>query len=90
MKTPKIITADYLFMQFKTAIIPLGDVCDIYYPHLKKAEISKKSREQGFPFACFKLADSQKAPYFVHLSDLAAAIDSNYRIFKHDHLQLHS
>lgn len=87
---PKISIQDYLFLQFGKLVVELREVCEIYYPHLKQSQINRLASEQGFAFPCFRLADSQKSPYFVHLSDLANALDKAKNAVKADHLKLHA
>ena len=79
MKNATIKTSDYLFMQFRTAMPTLDRVCDIYYPHLSKAKRLEKARNGEFPFCCFKLDTSQKAPYFVDIIDLAFVLEERYK-----------
>lgn len=88
--TPKISTQDYLFLQFGKVVVELREVCQIYYPHLKPSQINKKASVQEFPFPCFRLADSQKAPYFVYISELAKAIEKARETVKIDHSKLHA
>lgn len=87
---PKISTQDYLFLQFGKLIVELREVCQIYYPHLKPRQINKKVSEQDFPFPCFRLTNSQKSPYFVHIAELAKAIDKAGDAVKIDHSKLHA
>ena len=79
MKNATIKTSDYLSMQFRTATPTLDQVCDIYYPHLSKAKRLEKVRNGEFPFFCFKLDTSQKAPYFVDIIDLAFVLEEKYK-----------
>lgn len=86
----KISTQDYLFLQFGKLVVSLDEVCQIYYPHLKRTQINKEAGRQGFPFPCFRLADSQKAPYFVHISELAKVLDKVQIATATDHAKLHA
>ncbi len=88
--TLKISTQDYLFLQFGKLIVSLDDVCAEYFPQLKRTQITRKASEQGFPFPCFRLVDSQKAPYFVHISELAKALDKAHTMVNSDHSKLHA
>lgn len=87
---PKISTQDYLFLQFGKLIVELREVCQTYYPHLKQVQIKRLANEQKFPFPCFRLTDSQKSPYFVHIAELAKAIDKAGDAVKIDHSKLHA
>lgn len=86
----KLSTQDYLFMQFKKLIVPLDEICAVYYPHLQKKVVLEKASKQEFPFTCFKLDDSRKAPYFANISDIAQALDNEYIKQSKDHQALHS
>ncbi|MCU4413692.1 pyocin activator PrtN family protein [Acinetobacter sp. WU_MDCI_Axc73] len=89
MKNSAIKTADYLFMQFRTAIPTLDQVCDIYYPHLSKTKRLEKARNMEFPFACFKVDSSQKSPYFVDIYDLAFVLEQSYETYYRDFKSFH-
>lgn len=67
--TAKISIQDYLFLQFGKLVLTLDEVCDVYFPQLKKSQINRKASEQGFLFPCFLFAESQKSPYFVHIGE---------------------
>lgn len=87
---PKISTQDYLFLQFGKLVVELREVCEIYYPHLSHTAMNRTASEQGFVFPCFRLANSQKSPYFVHIAELARAIDKAGDAVKIDHSKLHA
>lgn len=70
---------NFLFMQFNTLTPTLDAVAQIYFPHLCKANLLEKARKNDFKFKCFKIDDSQKAPYFVNILDLANILeDAHY------------
>jgi hypothetical protein len=79
-------TIDYLFLKFRSVYIKLEDVCKEYYPHLCKEKVLEKARQHKFPFVCFRIDDSQKAPFFVRIEELASVLDEiyaqNYRGFQ--------
>lgn len=79
MDKTTIQTSDYLFMMFRTFNPTLEQVCDIYYPHLSKAKRLEKARNKEFPFVCYKLDDSQKAPYLVDILDLAFVLEQKFK-----------
>lgn len=85
----KLSTHDCLFIQFKKVLIPLEELCAIYYPQLQKKAMLEKASKQEFPFACFKLDSSQKAPYFANINDVAEAFDKEYAKHKKDLQVLH-
>ncbi|WP_087542847.1 pyocin activator PrtN family protein [Acinetobacter sp. WCHA29] len=85
----QLSTSDYLFMKYRSMTVLLDEVVKDYYPHLSKVKVLEKARNQEFPFSCFKLDKSQKAPYFVHIQDLAKVLDQNYTLAHQDHINLH-
>lgn len=72
-------TADYLFLKFKSTFIKLEDVSKEYYPHLCKEKVLEKARQKKFPFACFRIDESQKGAFFVEIHELAQVLDSIYQ-----------
>jgi hypothetical protein len=68
-------TEKLLLEVHKSPAIRLADVCE---QHLGKNYQNAKlaAARNALPFAVFKLDESQKAPWMVSLSDLAAHIDS--------------
>ncbi len=85
----QLSTSDYLFMRYRNTTVKLDDVVKDYYPHLSKVKMLEKARNQDFPFSCFRLDKSQKAPYFVHVKDLANVLDQQYKYAVQDHVTLH-
>lgn len=71
-------TADYLFMKYRTMTVELMTVVQEYYPHLSKAEALRKANNQEFPFSVFKIDSSKRAPFLVHVQDLAGILDKKY------------
>lgn len=90
MKNLHLNLTDYLFLQFRTVNPTLNAVVAIYYPHLSKAKVLEKARKQEFPFACFRIDDSQKSPYIVDITDLAYVLESNYQNAVKDYEAFHS
>ncbi|MGS0707700.1 pyocin activator PrtN family protein [Acinetobacter sp. ANC 3781] len=72
-------TADYLFLKFRSTLIKLDDVCKEFYPHLCKEKVLEKARQQKFPFACFRIDESQKGAFFVEIHELAQVLDDIYK-----------
>lgn len=72
-------TRDILFLQYKKLAVPLLEIVNDYYPHLSKAKMMERARLQQFPFTCFRLDGSQKAPYFVHIDEVAKCFDTQYQ-----------
>ncbi len=71
-------TADYLFMKYRSMTVELMTVVQEYYPHLSKAEALRKANNQEFPFSVFKIDPSKRAPFLVHVQDLAGILDKKY------------
>lgn len=71
-------TADYLFMKYRSMTVELMSVVQDYYPHLSKAEALRKANNQEFPFSVFKIDSSKRAPFLVHVKDLADILDKKY------------
>jgi len=71
----QINTADFLFMKYRSMMVNLLDVAKDYYPHINKAELLRKANNQELPFSVFKIDKSKRAPFLVHVKDLAEAID---------------
>ncbi len=80
MKAGKINLSDYLFMQFKTITPTLDQIGEMYYPHLSKAKLLEKARKMEFPFPCYRIDESQKAPYLVNLTDFSDFLTKALRI----------
>jgi hypothetical protein len=68
-------TRDALFKEFGEPAVPLANVCQRYlgmkYPTARAA-----ANANELPFPVFRLNDSRKAPWMVHIDDLAEHIDS--------------
>lgn len=74
----QLTTTDYLFMKYRTMTVELITVVKEYYPHLSKAEALRKANNQEFPFSVFKIDTSKRAPFLVHIKDLADILDKKY------------
>lgn len=89
MQNTLMKVSDYLFMIFRTCTPTLDQVCDVYYPHItSKAKRLEKARDGEFPFCCFKFDESQKAPYFVDIFDLAFVLEVKYKSQLEDYKKL--
>ena len=80
MKAIQINLSDYLFMRFKTITPTLDQIGEVYYPHLSKAKLLEKARNMDFPFPCYRIDGSQKAPYLVNLADFSEFLTKALRI----------
>ncbi|WP_151742795.1 MULTISPECIES: pyocin activator PrtN family protein [unclassified Acinetobacter] len=85
----QINTAELLYFKFKSLTPNLMDVVKEYYPHLSKAEALRKAGDQAFPFSVFKLDKSKRAPYLVHINELAKILEEEYDKATSDHTKLH-
>jgi len=85
----KFKTEDYLFMKYRGMAIELMDIVSDYYPHLSKAEALRKANNQEFPFSVFKIDQSKRAPFLVHVKDLADILDKQYSEASKDFATFH-
>ena len=85
----KIDTSDYLFMKYRSMTIELMTIVADYYPHLSKAEALRKANNQEFPFSVFKIDQSKRAPFLVHVKDLANILDKQYSEASKDFATFH-
>lgn len=53
--------------------VELSEIADMF--GLGKDEAIKRAGKRTLPVTCFRMADSQKAPWMVRLDDLALHID---------------
>ncbi len=67
----------------------LSIIVSDYFPHLSKNEALRKANNLEFPFSVFKLDKSKRAPFLVHLKDLAAALDKNHLEANKDYATFH-
>lgn len=66
-----------LLAMYGKPTIPLSEVAQEYFGLTPKTA-AEKARNCTFPVPTFRLRDSQKAPLFVKIEDLAAYIDEQY------------
>ena len=85
----KISTSDYLFMKYRSMTVELMTVIADYYPHLSKAEALRKANNQDYPFSVFKIDQSKRAPFLVHVKDLADVLDKKYSEASKDYATFH-
>lgn len=69
--------------------VNLLDIAKDYYPHISKAELLRKANNQDFPFSVFKLDKSKRAPFLVHVKDLANVLDKEYETAAKDYATFH-
>ncbi|ALV73927.1 MULTISPECIES: pyocin activator PrtN family protein [Acinetobacter] len=89
MGSIKIDTSDYLFMRYRSMAVELMTIVADYYPHLSKAEALRKANNQDFPFSVFKIDQSKRAPFLVHVKDLADVLDQKYSEASKDFATFH-
>lgn len=58
-------------------VVPLADICTKYLNLSAKAAMEKAALNQ-LPFPTFRLADSQRAPLLVSVTDLMAHIEARH------------
>ncbi|MFW1952027.1 pyocin activator PrtN family protein [Acinetobacter beijerinckii] len=89
MDSIQISTADLLFFKYRSTTPNLMEVVKDYFPHLSKAEALRKAGDQAFPFSVFKLDKSKRAPYLVHINELAKVLEDEYEKASNDYTKLH-
>ncbi|AXY55734.1 pyocin activator protein PrtN [Acinetobacter chinensis] len=89
MKSLQLTATDYLFMKYRSMIVELMTIVADYYPHLSKAEALRKANNQEFPFSVFKIDQSKRAPFLVHVKDLADILDKQYSEASKDFATFH-
>jgi len=82
-------TNEYLFIKYRSMTVELMAVVADYYPHLSKAEALRKANNQEFPFSVFKIDQSKRAPFLVHVKDLADVLDKKYSEASKDFATFH-
>ena len=66
-----------LFVKFETPAIPLEMICEDYFGCVK-GTAKLRAKSGSLPIPAFRLGASQKLPWMVNISDLAAFIDKAY------------
>ena len=66
-----------LMAEYGKATIPVAECADKFGLSAKTAQ--DRANRHALPVPCFRLEDSQKAPMFVALIDLAAWIDKRHQ-----------
>lgn len=66
-------TAFLLMAQFETPLIPIAKVGE--FLGMSEHQINVQASKHLLPFPVIKLSESQKAPRFVRIEDLASHID---------------
>lgn len=89
MDALKLNTIDYLFIKYRSMTVELMTIVTDYYPHLSKAEALRKANNQEFPFSVFKIDQSKRAPFLVHVKDLATILDKQYSEASKDFATFH-
>jgi len=82
-------TKEYLFIKYRSMTVELMTIVSDYYPHLSKAEALRKANNQEFPFSVFKIDQSKRAPFLVHVKDLADILDKQYSEASKDFATFH-
>ena len=85
----QINTLDYLFMRYRSMTVDLLLIVSDYYPHLSKAEALRKANNQDYPFSVFKIDQSKRAHFLVHVKDLADVLDKKYSEASKDYATFH-
>jgi len=85
----QINTTELLFVKYRSMVVELMTIVADYYPHLSKAEALRKANNQEFPFSVFKIDQSKRAPFLVHVKDLANVLDTEYSKASKDFATFH-
>ena len=67
-------TALLLMAQFEKTTVLLEEICEDYFGCARHTAI-QKAKAGTLPVPAFKIGTGQKAPWFVHVNDLAVLID---------------
>jgi len=81
-------TAMILLIKYESPTVPLVDICKDYFG-LDARTAKERALSQQLPVPVFRMANSQKSPWLIHLSDLAAYIDSQAELARKDFKNLH-
>lgn len=76
-------------MKYRSMTVDLMTIISEYYPHLSKAEALRKANNQEFSFSVFKLDQSKRVPFLVHVKDLADVLDQKYSEASKDFATFH-
>ena len=68
-------TAMLLMAQYEKPVIPLKDICSEFFG-LAPATANQRALAATLPVPAMRMGNSQKSPWFVHISDLANYIDN--------------
>lgn len=66
-------------------VIEAERVREDFYPHLTQKSFRQKLEAGRLDLPVFKLDDSQKAPFFIKLADLARVFDDLHHVASNDH-----
>lgn len=72
-----------LMMKYETPAIPLDKICEDYFG-CSRGTAKQKAKAGVLPIPAFRLGNSQKLPWMVHVSDLAIFIDKRYEEAKNE------
>lgn len=64
-----------LMLQYNAAVVELRDIAYLF-GFKNPAEANRAANDGNLPVPVFKQRDSQKAPYLIHVEDLATHIDN--------------
>ena len=63
-----------LHARFGTPIVALADICEEFF-HINKDTAQGKANAGTFPIPVFRMENSKRSPFMVHVDDLANHID---------------
>ena len=86
VKQCPLTTTDYLFFKYRAVHIKLSAIRDEFFGHISLNKLFEKARNSELPISCYRLDDSQKCEWFVHLYELAEYLDKiyleNYKVYE--------
>jgi hypothetical protein len=78
-----------LLAEFKTAQIPLEDLCKKYF-NLSLGEAKKRAARQMLPVPVFKMSPAENGCYFIKADNLAEYIDNQIKNAELEWQSVHS
>lgn len=82
--------ARQLESQFKTPLLALEVVRTNFFSHLSADSFNRRARANDLGFPVITAERSQKSAMFVHISDLAAYLESRRAVAAREHAMLAS
>lgn len=78
-------TVFLLLAQFEKAVLPLDEICRDFFA-LEPNTAKNYAKAGRLPVPAFRTGNTNKSPWFVHISDLATFIDNKRKESIYDHI----